>query len=291
MFTPILPSALANGSISRASKAAFIPWSAAAAIKTMDENDITASIISNPFVLTGPKALEHYRAQNEEYARIAKENPTRIGVFASLPLANMDDTLKELEYALDKLKMMGFACPRAWTENGLAMNISSRFGPSSTAAIRRVRASVHPSISTRPAWVIPCVMEFMFESTRMITNMVYSEPSGAFRCEDHFHHGAVQCLISHGASDAGRVPGIGDGKFASPEEVRADLKTFYFDLTACTTPNAMPAILDLVPSSQLMIGFDWPMMPPTLIKPAQNFIRTTPLLSDADRTAIFGGQR
>jgi hypothetical protein len=30
-------------------------------------------MLSNPFVLTGPKTLEHYRVENEEYARITRD--------------------------------------------------------------------------------------------------------------------------------------------------------------------------------------------------------------------------
>lgn len=274
-------------------KAGLYPWSEASAIKTMDENGISASILSNPFVLTGPQALERYRAENEEYARIVRDNSKRFGAFASLPLANMDDTLKELSYTLDTLKMDGVCLPTSLDGKWLG---HEHFQPLWAELDRRKTVvfvhPVHPINFDQTGMGYPvAVMEFMFESTRMITNLVYSGTKRRFP--------NVKVISTHGG---GTVPylarrigmlaeflGIGDGKFMSPEEVRKDLQTFYFDLTACTTPNAMPAILDLVPSSQLMIGFDWPMMPPTLIKPAQDFVRTTKLLTEADRKAIFGG--
>jgi len=272
-------------------KAGLYPWSEKDAIKTMDETGITASILSNPFVLTGPEALKRYRMENEEYARIVRDNPKRFGVFASLPLANMDDTLKELEYALDTLKMDGVCLPTSIEGKWLG---NDHFQPLWAELDRRKAVAfvhpVHPINFDQTGMGYPvAVMEFMFESTRMITSMVYSGTKRRFP--------NVKVISTHGG---GTVPylarrigmlaeflGVGDGKFMAPDEVRKDLQTFYFDLTACTTPNAMPAILDLVPASQLMIGFDWPMMPPTLIKPAQDFVRQTSLLSDADRKAIF----
>jgi predicted TIM-barrel fold metal-dependent hydrolase len=274
-------------------KAGLYPWSEASAIKTMDENGITAQILSNPFVLTGSEALKRYRAQNEEYARIARDNPKRLGVFASLPLVNIDDALKEVAYALDILKMDGVCLPTSLDGKWLG---HEHFQPLWAELDRRKAVvfvhPVHPINFDQTGMDYPvAVMEFMFESTRMITNMVYSGTKRRFPNAKVIstHGGGTVPYLARRIGMLAEFLGIGGGKFAAPEEVRKDLQTFYFDLTACTTPNALPAILDLVPSSQLMIGFDWPMMPPTLIKPAQDFVRTTKLLTDADRKAIFSG--
>jgi len=123
----------------------------------------------------------------------------------------------------------------------------------------------------------------------MITNMVYSGTKRRFP--------NVKIISTHGGGTmpylARRIGMLAEflaSETASSRRQKkcAPIQDLLFDLTACTTPNAMPAILDLVPSSQLMIGFDWPMMHNTH-QTCSNFIRTTPLLSDADRTAIFGG--
>jgi len=52
------------------------------------------------------------------------------------------------------------------------------------------------------------------------------------------------------------------------EEVLAGLSTFYFDLTASTAAASLDAIRYLVPPSQLMLGFDFPMMPSSTIPAA-----------------------
>jgi len=85
-----------------------------------------------PFCADRAEGAGHYRAQNENMPHRQRE-PTRIGVFVAPPCQH-GDTLKELEYALDKLKMDGFCLPTSLDGKWLGMNISSRFGPSSTAA-------------------------------------------------------------------------------------------------------------------------------------------------------------
>jgi hypothetical protein len=44
-------------------------------------------------------------------------------------------------------------------------------------------------------------------------------------------------------------------------DVMADIATFYFDLTATVHAAPLRAILELVPVSHLLMGFDFPIRP------------------------------
>ena len=52
-------------------------------------------------------AKELSRQTNEIMANLITKHPGRFGAFATLPLPDVDASLKELEYALDKLKLDG----------------------------------------------------------------------------------------------------------------------------------------------------------------------------------------
>jgi predicted TIM-barrel fold metal-dependent hydrolase len=108
----------------------------------------------------------------------------------------------------------------------------------------------------------------MFDSKRMATNMVLSGAKKRFA--------EVRLICTHGGGTipylASRIsilePLFGAGPnrpTLSGEEVLAGLSTFYFDLTASTAPASLDAIRHLVAPSQLMLGFDFPMMPASTV--------------------------
>ncbi len=64
------------------------------------------------------------------------------------------------------------------------------------------------------------------------------------------------------------------------------LRHLYFDLTASPHPGALAALLRLMPTSQLLLGFDFPFMPPTTIAPAISSLESFDGLSPDDQQAI-----
>src|SRR5262245_48069275 len=104
-------SALAGIGITGGGGVPFPSWSADAALGLMDRHGIQAAItsISSPGVHFGDAAAARDLARrcNEISARLVGDHPTRFGGFATLPLPDVEGALRELEHALDILRLDG----------------------------------------------------------------------------------------------------------------------------------------------------------------------------------------
>ncbi len=92
---------------------ALMNWTPAKALEDMDRDGVATSIMSTsePSVYFGDPAAARALARecNEFGARLVADHPTRWGMFATLPLPDVDGSLREIEYAFDTLKADG-AC-------------------------------------------------------------------------------------------------------------------------------------------------------------------------------------
>ena len=251
-------------------------WSVDIHLAMMDANGIAACVLSWPSAtsfLKGKPARDLARAMNEAFAEIVARHPTRFGAFAVLPLDDMDASIEEMSYPLDVLKLDGVSSSTHVA--GVYLG-DSRFD-TWFAEMNRRRATlfVHPvpplNADKVNIGINVAILEFMFDSTRMATHMVLSGAKKRFA--------DVRLICTHGGGTipyvASRIsilePLFGAGPnrpTLSGEEVLAGLSTFYFDLTASTAPASLDAIRHLAPPSQLMLGFDFPMMPAITIPPA-----------------------
>ncbi|MGD0962576.1 MAG: amidohydrolase family protein [Candidatus Acidiferrales bacterium] len=95
---------------------AFKDWTPAKSIGQMDRAAIATSIVSitTPSVWFGDNespvdATRHLARQCNDYgAKTAADFPGRFGLFALLPLRDVEGSLREIEYALDTLQADGF---------------------------------------------------------------------------------------------------------------------------------------------------------------------------------------
>src|SRR5437667_186530 len=90
---------------------ALMNWTPAKALEDMDRDGVATSIMSTsePSVYFGDAAAARVLARecNDYFAKLVSDHPTRFGMFATLPLPDVDGTLREIAYAFDTLKADG----------------------------------------------------------------------------------------------------------------------------------------------------------------------------------------
>ncbi|MDT7811400.1 MAG: 6-methylsalicylate decarboxylase, partial [Acidobacteriaceae bacterium] len=152
-------------------------WSVESALSYMEEYDISACVLSSPAAAndaTGQEARDIARRTNEVLAEIVAKHPKRFGAVATLPGLDADSALAEIGYALDTLKLDGVTTTTSLNDFYLG---EPQFDPWLEELNRRsATLFVHPTITKAGETLLnglnASVMEFMFDTTRMITNMV-----------------------------------------------------------------------------------------------------------------------
>ena len=253
-----------------------VRWSVERALSLMDAHDIAVTILSVPGAANyaeDEEAVEISRRINEALAEIVAKHPKRFGAIATLPGKTMDGSLSEMEYALDTLKLDGVSTLTSVEDIYLG---DSRFDPWFEEMNRRkVTLFMHPIVARASLAVDlkidASMLEFMFDTTRMLTNMVFTGAKRRFpdiRMISTHAGGTIPYLVT-------RLQTLeltfGPGPNRTPltaEEVKEGFASFYYDLTAGTSRAQLGAIRELVPASQLLMGLDSPYMPEWSFGPA-----------------------
>lgn len=242
------------------------PWDESMMMDMMDQTGITTGMlsISSPGVHFGNDAIARKLARdtNEEGARLKAAYVGRLGLFAAIPLPDVDGALREIEYSLDVLHADGIYLQ---TNAGGIYPGETAFDPVLSELDRRSSVVfIHP---TSPACTccgprekpLPRpTLEFMFETTRCVTNLVVS---GALRRFPNIrfiipHGGAtISVLADRLAMSAGWLKNLED---VTSEEVFPALSSLYYDLAGATTPRQIAALRTFANPGRLFYGSDWP---------------------------------
>ncbi len=200
------------------------------------------------------------RECNDYTAKLVGDSRGRFGMFAVMPMPNVDATLHEIAYALDTLKADGIGLLTSYGDKWLG---DPAFAPVMDELNRR-RAVVytHPTTANCCGNLIPDVPESIIEwgtdTTRTIASLVFS--GTATRCRD------MKIIFSHGGGTMPflterfvRLPQI-NKRLAPrvPNGVEYELKRFYYDTAQASHPFALASLMKLVPVSQVVFGTDFP---------------------------------
>ena len=231
-------------------------WSVESAIQMMDGYGIEAQLLSlsAPGVsfAHGQQAREMARSLNEFAAETIRTHAPRFGAFASLPLPDVDGALEEVAYALDTLGLDGVALQSNY--DGLYLGepaLDPLFDElNRRSAVVFVHPVSPPNFGPMSVGISPPILEYPFDTTRMATSLIRS--GTIERCPN------IKLIVTHGG---GTIPFVHPrlALILGPERAKL-LASFYYDLTAATTPGQMAALAAFAKPEQLLMGFDFPFM-------------------------------
>ncbi len=237
-------------------------WSLADDLAVMDDYGIRKAVISAP--LGGgqepSKEIPLASRLNAFSADMVRSRPDRYAHFATIPLPDIDASLAEAARALDTLGAVGLIVSTNY--RGVYLGDPS-FEPLWQELDRRQAVVfVHP---TKPGYEIqglpPGVLEFVFDTTRTVTSLLFSGTTRRFP--------NIKFILSHAG---GTIPFVSsrlegptrmDAEIAKtlPNGVFPELKRFYWDTALAFSEPAIKSLLAITDVSKVTFGSDYPFAP------------------------------
>ena len=239
-------------------------WSAVEHVGMMDRLDIECSMlsVSSPGVHLADDAptAELARMVNEEGHRAVVDHPGRFGLLASLPLPDIDATMREIDHAFDVVDADGVV---------LLTNVDGVYpGDDLLAPVfaeldrRRARVFLHP---TSPAcWHATSLgrprpmIEFLFDTTRCVADLILGGVVA--------RHPGIEFIVPHAGAT---LPMVADRiavfsmllETDQEVDVMRDLGRLHYDLAGYPIPRQLDALRSLTPATHLHYGSDYPFTP------------------------------
>jgi predicted TIM-barrel fold metal-dependent hydrolase len=244
-------------------------------LDAMDQAGVTTAYLTCP-LSPGDNAAARgdmrraARELNEYGARLVSDHKGRFGLFAVLPLPNVEDSLHEIEYAFDTLKAAGVGMMTSYGDRWPGDPV---FEPVLDELNRR-RSLVysHPLVASccrnlQPD-TDPQTVEYNAETSRAIWSLINDGTPAAPFTSRATRYGHVRFVWSHGGGSlpglVGRFlgrAGVTDLSAAPPDSRLYHLRRFYYDTASATNPIQMTALKSLVGISQIVFGSDYPYVP------------------------------
>jgi len=241
----------------------FPDWTPAQSIALMDIQKIKTSILSftSPGIYFGDIAKTRDLACqcNDYLARLTIDHPNRFGGFALLPLPDIDASLRELERALDELKLDGLTLLTSVDEKYIG---HPDFEPIYEEINRRKAVTfIHPCYppgSEAKGWDIPrMIIDYPFETTRVATNLIFNGviermPEIPFILS---HSGGTLPFLAHRIAIFDKKTKFQD---MYPKGALAYMKLFYFDTALSGEGAVLNGLSSIVDETRILFGSDYP---------------------------------
>jgi len=264
-------------------------WTPGRSIEDMDRGGVAAAVVSitNPGLWFGDAAVTRRlaRACNDYGAKLVQDHPKRFGLFASMPLPDVDATLAEIAYAYDTLKADGIGLLTSYGDTWLG---NAAYRPvMEELNRRRAVVHVHPTAANccrnldYAPGVGPGSVEYGTDTTRAIMGVTFSGDAARFP--------NIRFIWSHAGGTApflaGRIDGASNNaKDRLPNGFMSELKKFYYDLAGAANKGAIASLLQLVTSAQVLFGTDFP--PGATSLEVAKTLATIGLFNESDLRAI-----
>lgn len=213
---------------------------------------------------------------NEYLANLKKEYPDKFGAFACIPLGFVQESVEELKYALDVLKLDGVCLLTHYDGKYLGDEKYDAFFEELNK--RKAVLYIHP---TDPAdeydprfqddGMPNSLLEVTFDTTRAVANMMYKGVLDKFK--------NIKYILSHGGGTlpflAWRLSLISYGQKGkripvmkalydflvkgAPEKGLKQIKNMYFDTALTSGGYALNTLNEFAGSSQIVYGSDFAM--------------------------------
>jgi predicted TIM-barrel fold metal-dependent hydrolase len=239
-------------------------WSAEEHVAMMDRMGVATAMlsISSPGVHLGDpwSTVDMARATNEAGRRAVVDHPGRFGLFAALPLPDVDAALAEIAHCCDHLAVDGFA---------VLTNVAGTYvGDPAWDPVfadldrRRARVFIHPA--SPPCWEQTSLgrprpmLEFLFDTTRAVIDMVLNGTVA--------RHPGIEFIVPHAGATlpmiVDRVDGFARVLAVDPAaDLMRDLGRLHYDLAGRSVPRQLQALLTITTLSHLHYGSDYPFTP------------------------------
>jgi 6-methylsalicylate decarboxylase len=283
------PGFIAEISGRRTGQVQLMKWTVAQSLKDMDQGGVATSImsISEPSVFFGnfDAARKLARETNEFGARLIADHHGRFGMFATVPLPDVDGALREIEYTLDTLKMDGICMMTDYQGKFLG---DAAFRPvMEELNQRKAVVYTHPFRNDCCRNLVPDVFEPLIElgtdTTRTIASLLFSGSAEQFP--------DIKWIFSHAG---GTAPFLMQ-RFTFYFDARKDLQPrlpkgpayymqrFYYDTANAMTIHPLASLTKLVSPTQILFGTDFPFL---TAKATAAGLREVGLFSTADLQTI-----
>ncbi len=254
-----VPKLIAESTAKGITQTGLQDWTPQKSIDQMDKGGVATSIISisDPGVWFGDNAAARALARecNDFAAKTIKDYPGRFGLFATLPLPDVEGALREIEYAFDTLKADGACVLSSYGGKYLG---TPTFAPVMDELNRR-KAVVfcHPYCAACGTQTVlgdgqNRGVEFVFDTTRTIVSLLST--GTVTRCPD------IRFIWSHGGGTVPYITSRLNGVAQQlPKGLIYELQKFYYDTAQAFNPYTLPSFKKLVPASHILFGTDFPL--------------------------------
>jgi 6-methylsalicylate decarboxylase len=260
LLPPEFLAALARHGMSRWAPAA---WSAGGALAIMDQYNIAVGVLSlstpGPHFGDDQEARTLTKQVNERLAELVKSRPDRFGMFASVPLPDIDGSLEAIGHAYDELSADGVILLAS--TRGVYLGESAWEPVMAELDRRRAVVLIHPGpLAGAPVpGLHPAIEDFLLDTTRAATNLVLK---GVLH-----RYPNIRFILSHAGGfvpyAAYRIAAIANVVDPSVDATNLlnDLTAFYFDTALSASPTVLPSLLEFARPGHVLFGSDWPYAP------------------------------
>ena len=238
-------------------------WSVSRQIELMDEMGIDAVVVSiaSPGAYFGDIAFTRrlVKACNEIMGQMVEDHPGRFGAMGFVSLPDIEAACRDVEYALDVLKLDGINLQSHTGHRYLGH--TNEFELYAELDRRKAVVFVHPQrppLADLPQYSFPAgYTELTFDTTRAIINMLYTGMLERFPNIRFImpHMGGVTPFLLFRLAGLNNDPTL---KEKIPLGMNAYLYRLYYDIAQSPSPLALRALLEIADPSRILFGTDYP---------------------------------